>query len=305
MRRVTAITVNYNSGSDCARLLTELGNQEGIHDLDVVVIDSASEDGSLDGAKVAAQELQSRMQINFVEPGRNVGYTGSNLGIPAQDGPVFLVNPDVRLHSPSTLAVLIDLLLSDASLAAVAPTIVTDGRIEYSDSVVDPLSARAEHRGTHRDTWPHPEPTVDLSWVNGAAWLLGANAIRSVGPLDERFFLFFEETDWCLRARRAGFRVALTHRASVGHIRSSSFGGSTKGAYYYWRNLYLLLRKHGQGLPWRLAYARRLLRFLAAARSWRSGQATRALEGLADALRESFGPAREDKPRPGRRTPRA
>src|ERR1700722_3121336 len=92
-----------------------------------------------------------------------------------------------------------------------------------------------------------PIPTItDVDIVNGCCMMVRANVFRRVGFIDERFFLIHEESDFCLRARRAGFRCGVIGEALVWHKGSSSFkrtGGSWQ-RYYDARNLYLLLSKH-------------------------------------------------------------
>jgi GT2 family glycosyltransferase len=105
---------------------------------------------------------------------------------------------------------------------------------------------------------------IEVDIVNGCCMMVDARVFRAVGLVDERFFLVHEESDLCLRARRAGFRCGIIGEPLVWHKGSRSFEATSKPLqrYYDVRNLYLLLRKHpykltGRG-PW------------ASADSWRS-----------------------------------
>lgn len=287
---VLAVIVNYNSGDDCARLLGQLAGQQKIS-LGITVIDSDSGDGSLARAKVVASGLS--VPVHFIEPGRNVGYTGNNLAIDETGPDVFIVNPDVEVRDPHAIAGLSSILAADPGLAAVAPHIRTQRGIEYVDSLLSLDHARAHHHPTHVPSWPHPGSVHSVPWLNGAAWLLRREALREVGLLDERFFLFFEEVDWCVRASKAGWRLGLSRDISVEHRRSSSFRG-TKGAFYYWRNLYLLCSKHAVAAEWKSAYLRRLLAENLRRGPLRRGETRRAWEGYRAARRGRFGPAPED-----------
>ena len=118
----------------------------------------------------------------------------------------------------------------------------------------DPVGRRADrrqhwhawHTGQNEDdTGQFPAPrTVD--WISGCAILVRRQVIEQVGPLDERFFYYWEETEWCVRAARAGWRIVhapgarLWHKGVTRHYRPGP-----NVAYYNTRNHLLLLAKHG------------------------------------------------------------
>jgi GT2 family glycosyltransferase len=287
---VTAVVVNWNSGNDLAAVITDLAAQVGV-DLTIVVVDNASTDDSL------ARALATAVAFRVERADRNLGYTGgNNLGaqLAGADADVLIVNPDVRLPDANTVAALVACLHANPTRGAVAPAIEeSDGRIEYLDSEIDLARARAVHTDTHV---PAPESTepVDLAWIDGAVMLIRAEARAAVGLFDDRFFLIDDEVDWCLRARAAGWSVALCPAVRVEHQRSSSFGDSKKASYYYWRNRYLLCRLHATSPRWRLHWAANLLRYVVRRETLRTGNAVVALRGARDAILGRYGPAPED-----------
>jgi hypothetical protein len=281
------LVVNWNSGGDLRGLLDDLARQRDV-ELHVTVVDNGSTDDSLAQARGAA--------FTLIETGTNLGYTGGNaVGMRAlgSDRPVLVVNPDVRFPRQDALARLLGVLDERPELAAVAPAIRVDGLFEHLGSVADVDRARVHHVETFV-AGPAPD-LAELEWIDGAVILFRPEALRELGGFDERFFLFQEEVDWCLRARRAGWCVALTGRTEVTHRRSSSFGASQKGAYYYWRNLYLLCALHARGWTWRLRWLLALLGFARRRTHLRSGASIRALRGGYDALRGRFGAGPEDQ----------
>jgi GT2 family glycosyltransferase len=285
------LVVNWNSGDDLRELLDDLARQRGVA-LHVTVIDNGSTDGSLARARKGAQPFA------LIETGANLGYTGGNgVGLRAVglERPVLVVNPDVRLRQEDALACLLAVLDERPGVAAVAPVIRDEaGLLEHLGSVADVDRARVHHVQTFV-AGPAPD-LAEIEWIDGAVVLFRAEALREIGGFDERFFLFQEEVDWCLRARRAGWSVALTGRAEVAHRRSSSFGDSQKGAYYYWRNLYLLCALHARGrIGWRLRWLVALLRFARSRTHLRSGASMRALRGGVDAVRGRWGAGPEDQ----------
>lgn len=284
--------VHYRSGGMLLDLLRDLHAQEGVH-LDLHVVESG-DDGTV---ALAKREFPS---ITLHDPGRNVGYAGGNNIVFAATGgatPVLVVNPDVRIASPTVVGRLRAALLSDDGVAAVAPVIRTQqGRIEYLDSKVDLRRGLAEHTVTHVSHWAGDEGWLDLEWLDGACLMFRPQALAQVGGFDERYFLFVEEVDWCLRAAARGWRLRLVRECEVTHQRSSSFGTSPKGAYYFFRNQYLLCLKHAPSSAWRLYWGLRVGRFILRGTQARPGQAAAAGHGAWHAMRGRWGPAPVDRP---------
>jgi GT2 family glycosyltransferase len=288
---VDVVVVNWNSGEGLGALLADLDRQEGV-DLRVTVVDNGSTDGSAAGVNG---------HVQLIRAGANLGYAaGNNLAFRALglDRPVLVVNPDVRLPDPSAIASLAALLGEHPRLAALAPTIRADeGLVEYRGSRVDPDRALAVHTETHVPGWPADAAAVcELSWIDGAAVLFRPEALAKIGHFDERYFLFHEEVDWCLRAARGGWTLGVATGVDVRHARSSSFGRSTKGTYYYWRNLYLLCKLHARGrVLWRLHWGRGLARFSLQRGHVRTGNTVQGLRAARDAVLGRFGPGPEDR----------
>ena len=137
--------------------------------------------------------------------------------------------------------------------------------------------------------------------VNGCCMMVNREVFEAIGPIDERFFLIHEESDFCLRAREAGFGCGVLNTALVWHKGSVSFKrtGSRIQRYYDSRNLRLLLRKHFYKHPegrnrlesmktyWRYVYYRYSIE-----RENRSPDSADAvLEGVWDGLHRHYGPA--------------
>jgi GT2 family glycosyltransferase len=275
------VVVHYRSGGMLSDLLRDLARQSGI-DVDTRVVE-CGDDGSV-------AEAHTRYEFEVVSKGENLGYCGGNnlmlRNLLRSEWPICLINPDVSLPDPLVLRRLHDALQNDSTLAAVAPSIIVDdGKIEYTGSRIDLGTAVAEHTGTYVEAWPSgAPPLVEMAWVDGACWMLRPAALRDVGLFDERFFLFSEDVDWCVRAGERGWKVGVLRDAEVRHQRSSSFGDSSKGAYYAWRNTYLLCKKYQGFGTWIFSWLRRLLSFVRTPRNRRSGQSLAAARGARDAL---------------------
>lgn len=168
---------------------------------------------------------------------RNLGYAGGmNAGLralcTAGCDRVLLLNDDAWLE-PGALRRLAE-ALADETLAAVGPVILRekDGRVESRGARFDPAWGRMRLIG-HGEAHEEAEGLLPAESLSGAAWMMRASALARVGPLDESYFLSFEETDWCLRARQAGFGLAVVAGALARHAGSQSQGKASPSRLYY------------------------------------------------------------------------
>jgi GT2 family glycosyltransferase len=151
---------------------------------------------------------------------------------------------------------------------------------------------------------PLTKRIAEVDIVNGCATMISAQVFQKIGFIDERFFLVHEESDFCLRARNAGFRCGVLGAALVWHKGSSSFARSGKKLqrYYDARNLFLLLSKHrrhpgGRGRIASLgAYFRYVYHRYCHEREQGSNESAQAVvAGLCDALGQQYGRMRKRK----------
>jgi len=221
-------------------------------DADVVVVDNASTDGT--SAAIAQARPRARVVRN--EPGR--GFAGGvNQGIALTHASAVCVMTAGTVLKPGSLAALVKALDEDPRVAAVAPLILNpNGSVQRHGLFRPrPLTAavlllglsrlpmfRAE---VERYYGPHePGPAIDVDHVSGACLVFRRAALDDVGALDsERFFLYCEDVDWCIRARERGWRVRFVPSASAMRQKSGSSSGSSVAmirAYYRsLRNFYL------------------------------------------------------------------
>jgi hypothetical protein len=124
--------------------------------------------------------------------------------------------------------------LDDPALAAVGPVVLraSDGKVESMGARLEPRTGRSrlEGHGRRADKGQGIRPVESLS---GAAFMLRAEALDRVGPLDEAYFHSFEDTDWCGRARAAGFALGVVQGATVRHGGGRTLGGRSADRLYY------------------------------------------------------------------------
>ncbi len=194
--------------------------------IEIIVVDNASSDGS-----VAMIEKEfSRVQL--IANSENVGFTvGNNQGIAASRGRyVLLLNPDTEVVGDA-LTTMVEYLDDHPQAGALGPQLLNPDRSIQSSQRRFPTLATAFLESTILQQWfPHnriarhyymadrPDDEVqEVDWVTGACLLARREAIENVGVLDEGFFMYSEELDWCRRMKAQGWKVVYLPTARVIH----------------------------------------------------------------------------------------
>jgi GT2 family glycosyltransferase len=244
---VDVVVVSYRSADTLRGCVEPLAEMPGVN---VTVVDNASPDDSV--ATVADLPLE------IVQAPRNGGFAyGCNLGAARGSAPYLLfLNPDARIGEPA-LQTLIEALRDEPATGLVAPRIRDDdGSLSFSLRRFPRLrSTYAQalflHRLSPQAAWTDElirnaaayERAGTAEWLSGACMLVRRTAYEAVGGFDERFFLYCEDTDLCLRLWQAGHAVRFEPGAEVRHVGGASSGaGETQAIAARSRVLYA--RKH-------------------------------------------------------------
>lgn len=236
---VSVILVNYNAGPYLEACLQSIRRFADDLALEVLVVDNASTDGSL--------EVLGRFpEVQLIRNPDNRGFAAAvNQGLEAAKGRyLLLLNPDTEVISPVFNA-LVAFLEAHPEVGIVGPRLRNpDGSLQPSAYRFPTLVQAAgalfglkrlvpvpllRHRlgrwlGRHFGQLdPHDRPRR-VDYVTGACMLIRREVVQAVGGLDPRFFLYFEEKDFCLRARAAGWQVWFAPAAEVVH----QIGGSSQ-----------------------------------------------------------------------------
>lgn len=257
------VVVNWNGGRELALCVESLLSQrlEG-QGLEVLVVDNGSTDGSADFVEARFP------RVKVVRNGRNLGYArAANIGIRASGGEfVLLLNPDTHLL-PGALSALVSFAASHPSAGAIGPKLLSpDGSVQPSCRRFPPIGATLLRHTFLESLFPkHPllkrylmldfdhKRAAEVDWVSGACMLLRREAVKQVGGFDERFFLYSEDVDLCLRLKRAGWKVYYVPEAEALHL-----GGHASerrpffSLYHAHRSMWLFFRAHhrGTGMWW-------------------------------------------------------
>jgi GT2 family glycosyltransferase len=231
-RRLVAVILNYcTPGLVVDAAESVLPQLEPGEDL-LVLVDNASPDGSR--AELSAYAARHPEMVRFVQAGRNGGFAaGNNVGMRAVDAQAyFLLNSDTVVR-PGAVRALLDRLGSAADIGLVSPRLVwPDGTCQIScfrlHTPVSELIAGAQSGPITRLLRGYDVPlgvldeATDVEWTSFAAVVVRAEVLRQVGTMDESFFMYFEDADYCRSVRQHGFRVVHEPLASVVHLRGKS-----------------------------------------------------------------------------------
>ncbi len=279
--KLSVIIVNWNT---CEYLLGALRSIYATPPpFEVIVVDNASTDGSADA--VAREYPEVRLMVNQ----QNLGYArGNNQGIEASTGEyVLLLNPDVVLP-PGGLERAVGILESRPDVGVLAAKLVsTNGRTQrsvrgfpypltifFDVTGLARLFSRSRTFSAYRMGWFDYEREAEVDQPMGTFLMTRRRALDDVGLLDEQFPIFFNEVDWCYRAKQRGWKVLYTPEVQVLHYG----GGSTRQvrsrmAWESRNSLLRFFRKHYRSLLflpiyW-LAVVTSWIRAALFARAWR------------------------------------
>lgn len=230
MSRVAVVTVNFNAGPMLADTMERVVAASGQQAWEIVVVDNASTDGSL-------EHLKDQPAVRVVRNARNVGFGAAcNQGAAASSAPwILFLNPDCRL-APGVVEALVVEADRWPDCVAVGPRIEDPDGSTQGSARGDPtmLAGVAGRTGwiTHRlpssqvvarqVIWPHElEPgssSMTVDWLSGACLLVRRVAFEAVGGFDESFFLYWEDADLCRRLRTRGGHVRYVPGVTVQHV---------------------------------------------------------------------------------------
>ena len=269
MADLWVVIVNYHTADlvvDCLRSLAPQSG--GLRGGRVVIADNASGDRSAEmlAATIVAEAWSGWATVMPLE--RNGGFAyGNNAGIRtalAAEPPadyVLLLNPDTVVR-PGALRALVDFMEAHPA-AGIAGSLIenpaggADRSAHRAPSPLGELDGAARlgvlSRLLHRYTVSPPlrDEAHECDWVSGAAMIVRRQVLEQVGPLDEGYFLYFEEVDFCCRARDAGWQVWYVPQARVLHLEGAATGiraaAKRRPAYWYDSRRRFFVKHHGLG----------------------------------------------------------
>jgi len=230
---LSVVIVNWNVRELLRRCLLSLAESRPDAPLltEVVVVDCASSDGS---AEMVRREFP---WVRLIASEENLGYArGGNLGAQQATGRyLLLLNPDTEMVGDA-LATMVRYLDEHPAVGALGPQLRYPDGTPQSSRRRFPTLATAFWESTLLHQWFPNNPVArryylddrpadrpqSVDWLVGAALMIRRETWQQVGPLDEGFFMYFEELDWCRRCRAAGWEIHFLPTAQVIHHEGKS-----------------------------------------------------------------------------------
>lgn len=225
--KLSIIIVSWNVCDELLECLRSIKKNSASHKFEIIVVDNASTDATVDNVKANFPE------VTLIINTENRGFAAANNeGIRRAEGRyVLLLNPDTILHSKS-LDVLVEFMDRNQDVGACGPKLLySDGTIQpsvrrfpdfysalYQNTVFRNLRIfRRQYRRYKMFDFGF-ETQMDVDIVMGAALMTRRSIIDQIGPLDEAFFMYYEEADLCYRIKQAGWRIMFIPQAVITHL---------------------------------------------------------------------------------------
>ncbi len=252
---LSIVIVNWNVEKLLQATLTSVyKNPPRKHSFEVIVIDNASADNSV---QMAEEEFP---QACLIKSTKNLGFgAGNNLGIKIAQGNIILcLNPDTEVP-PGTLDFIVEKFTEDKKLGALGVKLLNpDGTLQSScksfpdlDTILwnalalDTAFPKSRIFGKYNMSWFEHNTETEVDQPMGAALAVRRKTIDEIGMFDEQYFMYFEEVDWCYRIKQAGWKIKFFPQATITH----HWAQSTKQALFkmnrsWYNSFYKYLRKN-------------------------------------------------------------
>ena len=246
---LSIIIVNWNTRDLLCQCLDSLTQKvEGI-EMEILVVDNGSTDGSV------AAVRDKFPGVRLIENPVNMGFAkANNQAISLSSGEyLLLLNPDTQVKD-ETVVKMLSFMDAHAEAGLVGAQLLNaDGSKQNSIANFPSLATELLNKSLLRRLFPEKFPgkgrdypgPVEVDSVIGACMMVRRKAVEQMGLLDEKFFLFLEETDWCYRIKKAGWKVYHIPQAEIFHFQGKSAEAEKgKARIEYYRSRYHYFRKN-------------------------------------------------------------
>ncbi len=255
MLDLSIVIVNWNTRDFLRDCLKSVYASEGEFTFETIVVDNCSHDGS------AAMVREEFPQVHLIESDINGGYAyANNLGLNYLQARYYLLlNPDTVLP-PTALKDMLAFMEAHPEAGMAGPKLLmADGQLDlacrrsfptpensfYKLFGLSRLFPKSERFGQYNLTFLDPDEMAEVDSVVGAFMMVRGEVIEQIGVLDEEYFMYAEDLDWALRAKRAAWKVYYCPHVTVLHYkRRSSEQNRRKARYEFWRAMYIFYGKY-------------------------------------------------------------
>lgn len=234
--RVVIVALNYNQYALTRDMLESL-RKNRFENTQVILVDNHSSDGS------AAKLRQEFPEAEIHEPGKNLGCAGgrnygAKVALEKDADYVFFVDNDMFV-AEDCIPRMVKHMERNPNIGIIGPRVMCHPETEEIWALGTTIDwDTCEYVSVQ--AYPAEIPAdglIESAWIPGGASMIRASVFCDVGLIDERFFIYFEDTDFSFRIRNRGMRVAIDPEAVLWHRQRSSIGADTpQSAYYFTRN---------------------------------------------------------------------
>lgn len=243
---LTIQIVNYNSRENLRACLHSI--RENVSDSrnhQIIIINNDEE---------KLENFSDEFGVDLIEKNENVGFgRAHNLGLGKSRGEyIFFLNPDTKIFS-GTVEKMLGVFSADEKIGIVGPIHFDEKEISNEEhfgvrktpfsTIGKKIFRDKEKSGT--------EGFFETDWVSGGAMMIKKDLFSELGGFDENYFMYFEDVDLCLRAKKKGWKVAVHPEAKIFHKSGQSFSSNReKKKYYYDSQVYYIKKNFGPLWAW-------------------------------------------------------
>ncbi len=271
MTSVTIVIVNFNTAQLVKNCLDSLVPEVARHGrCNVIIVDNGSSDDSIDQIEKKIQDEKWSSWIVQVQSGKNLGFAGGNnvalksiLTLPQPPDYIYLLNPDT-LCFDGTITELSDFLDRHPDVGVVG------GRSENLDGSIQVSAFRFHTIASEFETTlklglitrflsqklvplPIQEKNHECDWVCGCTMMFRFDILKEIGPMDETYFLYYEEVDYCVAAKKLGWKIWHVPTSRIIHLVGQTTGVGKKDekpkrrrAYWFFSRNYFFTKNYGR-----------------------------------------------------------
>jgi GT2 family glycosyltransferase len=222
--KIFVVILNFNGASTLQACISSVFKSD-YPNLEIVVVDNNSKDESFEQTK------NNFSRCHFIKNSENIGFSkGNNVGIRYAlekfADYIFVLNNDTVIEK-DTLSLLLKTFSTNLSIGIVSPLILTAGNkdVWFSGGIVNWNKMKTSHL-----TYKVSSSEYKSDYLSGCAMLIKKDVFKKIGLFDERFFLYYEDADLSLRARKAGFDLIVNPKSPIQHSEQSK----NNNAKIYW-----------------------------------------------------------------------
>jgi len=245
MVQTSIISVNYNQSQATLEFLRSIKEHTVDNNIEIILVDNGS---TQNHEEIFKKEYPT---LNYIRSDKNLGFAGgNNLGIQKAKGDFLLfLNNDTEV-TEGFLDTLINEFDQNPNIGILSPLIIyyeNKEKIQYAGfSSMNYITGRNKAIGNFEtDIDQYKYNSHETGFSHGAAMMCRKKDILDIGLMEENYFLYYEELDWCEKFKKAGKKIWFTGKAKIYHKESISVGKeSSLKIYFMYRNRMLFIRKN-------------------------------------------------------------